>query len=269
MASIRLKLISCEVFRRETTAIIARSPNHVDVEFFSKGLHEIPCALMLARLQSALDGVRPETYDAVALGYGFCNHGLAGLTARALPVAIPRAHDCLTLLLGSRERYLQEFERNPGTYYRSSGWLENRTNPNDIDALSIARKNGLNSSFEELVERYGEDNARYLVEQLGGAEHSYSRLAYIETGIEPDDRFERETREDAARRGWNFEKLQGDITLLQRLVDGDWKDDFLVLQPGQQIEPTYDNDLIRSVSPCKISESAPCQSNNRSETNSP
>ena len=257
MALMRLKLISCDVFRRETTAVIARSPNHVDVEFLPKGLHEIPCALMLERLQSVLDCVRKEDYDAVAFGYGFCNHGLAGLTARALPVAIPRAHDCITLLLGSRKRYLQEFEHNPGTYYRSSGWLENRDNPADINALSIAQKNGLYSTFAELADRYGEENARYLVEQMHGAIQCYSRLAYIETGIEPDDRFERESREDAAGRGWNFEKLPGDLTLLQQLVNGDWTEDFLVLQPGQQVEPTFDNDVIRSVSSPEISNSLP------------
>lgn len=246
---INLKLISCQVFHREAEAVIARAFNHVEVEFLPKGLHELRCSQMCERLQDVLDRVDPERFDAVAFAYGFCSHGLSGLRARTLPVIVPRAHDCITLLLGSRKRYLEEFEANPGTYYRSSGWLENRTNPDDIEALSPARRNGLYAGFEELSAQYGEENARYLIRELAGSAEHYSRFVFIETGLEPDDRFECETREDAQDRGWTFQKLRGDLALLQRLVDGDWKEDFLVLEPGRQIEPTYDDELVRASEP--------------------
>ncbi|MFV1980286.1 MAG: DUF1638 domain-containing protein [Rhodothermia bacterium] len=32
---------------------------------------------------------------------------------------LPRAHDCITLLMGSRTRYLEYFKAHPGTYFRS------------------------------------------------------------------------------------------------------------------------------------------------------
>jgi hypothetical protein len=37
--------------------------------------------------------------------YGLCNLALTSLRARAVPVVVPRAHDCITLYLGSRQRY--------------------------------------------------------------------------------------------------------------------------------------------------------------------
>jgi len=37
---------------------------------------------------------------------------------------VPRAHDCITLLLGSKERYAKLFGERPGTYWYSAGWLE-------------------------------------------------------------------------------------------------------------------------------------------------
>jgi len=39
-------------------------------------------------------------------------------------MVIPRVHDCISLLLGSRRQYDSEFDQFPGTYYLSKGWKE-------------------------------------------------------------------------------------------------------------------------------------------------
>ncbi len=98
----------------------------------------------------------------------------------------------------------------------------------------------------------GEDNAKYLYEELCEHTRNYGQYTYIEMGVEPDDRFEKKTREDAEERGWLFEKVAGDLKLIRRLVDGDWDDDsFLVIEPGQSIAPTYDLDQIIQVEPAR------------------
>ena len=242
---LRLKVISCQVFCRESAEAMARTPSSVAVEFLSKGLHEIPPCLMRERLQAAIDRVPAGDFDAIALAYGLCSHGTAGLRAGALPMVLPRAHDCLTLLLGSRARYREVFEEQPGTYFLSSGWIEHRRNPDELRALSIAERHGMNAGFKELAARHGEEQARWLVEQLGDQTRHYSRLAFIEMGIERSDRFERHAQAEAARHGWNFEKLRGDLSLLQRLLDGDWNaGDFQIIAPGQEVAAHYDADSI-------------------------
>lgn len=226
----RLKLISCEVLYREMCAAAARSPHQVDVEFLPKGLHDQGSSSMRARLQEAADRVDATRYEAVLLGYALCGNGVAGLVSRTLPVVIPRAHDCIALLMGGRDRYRSYFENHPGVFFRSTGWLERGE---DLDQAAL------------LIARYGEDNGRYLFDEFNGYQRNYRQLAYIATGLEPDGSFERQAREEAARRGWQFETIRGDLRLLERLVAGDWdENDFLVVPPGWRVKPTYDEGII-------------------------
>jgi hypothetical protein len=106
----------------------------------------------------------------------------------------------------------------------------------------------MTQSYDELVAKYGEDNAKFLYEQLCDMTRNYSGIAYIEMGIEPDDRFERRARDEAAERGWKFEKLSGDMALIQQLVDGPWDADrFLVVPPGNRVASSFDDGVIKAV----------------------
>ena len=240
----RLKLLSCEIFYREFCAAMSRSPNTVDVEFLTKGLHDIGSEGMLERLQSAIDRVEP-TYDAILMGYGLCNNGLAGLTARSVRLVVPRAHDCITLFLGSKERYLEYFENNPGVFYETTGWLERGDNNGELSQLALGKKMGMDLSYEQLVARYGEDNAGYLRDELGNLAKNYRQITFIEMGVEPDASFERQAREKAQARGWNFNTVKGDMGLIQRLVDCVWDDrEFLIVPAGWKIAADYDAGII-------------------------
>lgn len=247
----KLRLISCEVFYREMCASIARSPHQVDVQFLPKGLHDLTSAEMLERVQAVLDAVDPDTCDAVIFGYGLCNNGLNGLRARTRPIVVPRAHDCITLFFGSKERYLDYFNTHPGVYFKTSGWIERGSVSGELKQLSIGHKTGMDRTYEELVATYGEDNAEFLFETLcrEQAPH-YQKMTYIEMGIEPDDRFEREARRAADEKKWAFEKVRGDMSLIEKLVNGAWDDAaFLVVPPGHRIVAHYDDKII-SAEPC-------------------
>jgi hypothetical protein len=241
----RLKLITCEIFYREFCSVVARSPNTVDVEFLPKGLHDIGSEGMRERLQAALERVDDPRYEAVLLGYALCNNGVVGLTAGKYPLVIPRAHDCITLFLGSSQRYLDYFNTHPGVYFMTTGWMERGKAVGELSQLSMGKILGAEQSYEDLVARYGEDNAKYLWGELGDLTKNYSQFTYIEMGVEPDGSFERRAREEAAQRGWKFEKLVGDLGLFQRLVDGVWDEkEFLVVPPGRQVAADYSGGLI-------------------------
>ena len=239
----RLRVIACEVLCREICDAAARSPHQVDVEFLEKGLHDYGAAAMRKELQFRIDASDPVKYDAVALGYALCGNGLHGLQATRLKLVAPRAHDCIALLMGSRRIYEDYFNSNPGTYFRSTGWLERGK-----ELAPLARvRTGLGTNLETLIDKYGEDNGTYLFTELNKYQQSYRRLVYIETGLEPDARFEVEAQGEAEQRGWEYAKLRGDLRLIRMLLNGEWDPkEFLVVEPGQRIVARYDEGIIRA-----------------------
>jgi len=244
----QFKLISCEIFYREMCAAISRSPHKIDIEFFPKGLHDIGAPKMLDKLQQALGSVEQSSYDAILFGYGLCNNGLVGLQATEIPLIIPRAHDCISLFLGGKDRYRKYFDANPGAYYLTTGWLERGEKiDGELQQISIQTQYGFGQSLEELTEKYGEEKAIFLFEQLGDLTRNYTKYTFIEMGLEPDSRFEDAARAKAQENDLKFEKMQGDMRLINRLVHGEWNDEeFLVVPPGYQVTACYDDKFIIS-----------------------
>ena len=238
----RFLLIACEVLLRELADAVARAPHIVDVEFLPKGLHDTGCARMLQTLQAAVDRADPARHDAVLMGYALCGNGLHGLEARRLPLVAPRAHDCIALLMGSRQRYAEYFNANSGVFYRSTGWVERGRG---MEQLGVDGDTGV--SLDDLIARYGDDNGRYLYDEIIRVRRIYRQMTFIETGLEPDGSCEQSAREEATENGWAFTKIPGDLRLFRALVAGTWDPaDFLVVEPGYRIAASYDDGVIRA-----------------------
>jgi hypothetical protein len=240
----RVRAVCCEIIYREACLLAAKTPHVVDLEFLPKGLHDIGAGKMRARLQEKVDTVDPDVYDATLLGYALCNNGTAGLVATRTKLVIPRAHDCITFFMGSRERYREYFDAHPGTYFRTTGWSE-RGEAGEEDG-SIHDQLGTNRTWQEYVEKYGEDNAKYIMDSLGGWRSVYSRMTYIDMGLPPDDDHADAAHLEADANGWTFERIAGDWSLLERMFNCDWADDdFLVCEPGETVETSFDECIFR------------------------
>lgn len=255
----RLLALTCEVLARAVYLGAARSPHVVDVRLNRRGLHDVPADLR-SLLQGEIDaaGGPGAPYDAVVLAYGLCGGATAGIRAGEIPLVVPRAHDCITLFLGDRQRYEAEFTQHPGTYWFVRDFVE-RTDADTpfagLGALSDAEARAIHAGF---VEKYGPENADYLMEALGAWRSHYDRAAWIVThagdrpgGTEADlrahDQAEAQAREEAERHGWLFDRVAGDLILVRRLLDADWDDDdFLVLDPGERLAMSYGANVIRA-----------------------
>jgi hypothetical protein len=242
----KLKCLGCDALARIVYLCAAQSPHIVDVELFQLGLHNDPADLR-ARLQERIDATTGQEYDALVLAYGLCGQSTHGLIARDIPLVIPRAHDCITLFLGDRERYSQEFRNNPGTYWYTLDYIERKDSAGTTLSLGSGMDTDIDAVYDEYVEKYGEDNANYLMEVMGAWKSHYQRAVFIDMGIGDGTSVEAEARDEADRRGWTFERVTGDLILIRRLLGGDWNGDFLTLEPGQRIAMTYDDHIIGCV----------------------
>lgn len=242
----KLIALTCSALARSIYAAAANSPNTVIVRLFDQGLHNTPKNLR-ARLQAGIDAVEPGECEAVLLAYGICGTSALGLVARHVPLVIPRAHDCITLYLGSRQRYQAEFDLHPGTYWYSMDYLEHNK-PGSNAGLGAANLGVMQEMYAEYVEKFGQDNADYLMEVMGEWGKHYDRAAFIDMGMGDASAFEQIARDQAERRGWLFERKQGNRRLVEMLVRGDWPDDeFLVVPPGYSIQQSGGAELIQAV----------------------
>jgi hypothetical protein len=245
---VKLFCLACEVLARPLYLCAARSPHIVDIQLIQRGLHNQPANLRNV-LQQAVDAASQKPYDAIVLGYGLCGQATAGIASRSKPLIIPRAHDCITLFLGSRARYQQQFEDFPGTYWYAHDYIERDDGSGGSLALGSGVDTNVDEVYAEYVEKYGQDNADYLMEVMGAWKQHYKRAAYIDQGVGDGSAVEAKARDQAVRRGWNFDRVEGDMILLRRLLEGDWNEDFLILQPGQKLVMTYDENVIGCAQP--------------------
>jgi hypothetical protein len=245
-----LKVIACEIAVREIYFGAARSPNLVDLEFLTQGYHDTP-AKGQAEVQKRIDAVPEGKYDAILLGYGLCSNILAGLVTPHTPLVIPRAHDCITFFLGSKARYQQCFSERPGTYYYTSGWLECARRRGEEGpvwggvSLPAGANSTLKSAYDGWVVKYGEEQAKFLLEEMSRWANTYSHGTLIDFDFTKPLKLDDQVKQVCAEKGWEFNTLQGDLGLLQRWLDGQWPEaDFLVLPPGQKVAASFDERII-------------------------
>jgi len=225
----RLQFILCKVMQREAYFCAARSKNIVDIVLMPQGLHDEPDKLR-EEVQKALNNthdIQGRSYDASLLGYGLCSNGIVGLSAK-IPIVVPRGHDCVTLLLGSKDKYQEYFDSHRGVYWYSAGWIESGKQPG---------KERYENTLNEYREKYGDDNAQYLMEIEQGWMKEYNWATYIDWDFDNSNEYRDYTKRCAEFLNWNYDELKGDSSLMQKFVDGYWDEsEFLVVKPGHKIK---------------------------------
>jgi hypothetical protein len=238
----RLKLIACDVFMRELCRLVSEAPHTFDLEFTEKDSHNHSDTLRQT-IQDKIDASPEDRYEAILLAYGICGNSTVGLRSRHTRLVIPRAHDCCTLFLGSREQFRKHFKDNPSQPFSSAGYME-RSETIFHDGLHPDKADD-DAKFQEYVEKYGEENARYIYESMYGGAAKAHKLVFIDV---PETRhlgYCEVCRKHAEDNGMEFIRLEGSVAILRKLVFGEWdSEDFLMIEPGERSVGIYDWERI-------------------------
>jgi hypothetical protein len=202
-------IVACGALRDEVRAVTGDMP----VVYCEARLHDHPDRLRESIEVAITQHARSST---VLLMYGRCSNGLAGLAAGDKTLILPAVEDCISLLLGSRQRYEEEFSQHPGTYYYTRGWAEEIDDPYSV--------------YQKLIPKYGEETAAELSRMELA---NYTRVGLIDTGVVSVDKYEAYVREVADFYHLRMERLQGSLRLLKKLVMGPHDDEFIIVRPGE------------------------------------
>lgn len=195
----RIAIIACSILKLELDKILEEIQFKPEVLYLDAALHIQP-ANMRAKIVEQVNALAHRV-DAVFLGYGTCQ-SLDGIeTECRIPVLLPKADDCISLLLGI-ERYAEEVKKETGTWFMTPGWAE-------VGARMVIRELHL-----DRVVKYGKDP----MEMARRLFTHYRRGLLIDTGVGDKD----ENRANAVRFctdfGLTLEETQSACGLLRQWV---------------------------------------------------
>ncbi len=232
-----IALLACAVFEREI-ALWAGSAAHIrETRLYEIALHDHPDT-MREKLQGEILSLDArDDIDAIVLAYGLCGRGTARLRAGRHPFVLPRAHDCITVFLGSKEHYAAHQRGCPTCYYYTPGWNRARRVPGP-DKIAAMRA--------DYSGRFDDEDVEFLIESEKATWAMHDTATYIDLGTAEAESEADYARQCADSLGWKFEHIHGDPTLLRDLLEGRWDDErFQIIQPGEVLGHSPDERILR------------------------
>jgi hypothetical protein len=222
----RRAVLACDVFADE----IARLQDEPAISLHSvtwleMGLHDHPPRLRQA-VQDAIASIEVDaSVEIILLAYGLCGQGLLGVQAGRCALVLPRASDCVAVLLGGEARREALLKDDPHTYFFTPGWVRGKRVPGPD------REQHVRALY---AEKYDDETIEDLVEADREAFAPYQRACYVD--ITDDARALAYSRHCADCLGWEFRQEEGDPGILRGLLAGPWDErEFLTVPPGMRI----------------------------------
>ena len=238
--------IVCDVMKHDLENIVRdKKIENLDFIFMEQHLHNTP-DIMRQKLQEQISNINSD-YEKIILGYGLCSNGVTELISDNHEIIIPKVDDCISLFLGSKERYLELFTKDPATYYYCKGWIEYGGDPYRGYLLWTGKEGLIPKEWIRKKEiygskRYDENTARFIItEEL----KNYKKIVLINNDDIED--IHREYLDnmisflnEVLEREMILEEIKGSLKFLEKLalVDIDEKN-FLCFKPGQKILQEY------------------------------
>jgi hypothetical protein len=214
----RTRIVACRTIADELHLACREAGCDLPVSWVESGLHNWPDRLR-TRIQQVLDEV--SDVDRVLLAFGYCGNSVVGLTVGEFELIVPRADDCISLMLGSCARR-EEVSAEKATYFLTPGYLEHESN--------------IWSEYQAFAARRGHALADQIYATLLA---HYRRLGIIDTGSFDVAGFVERTQPIAAAFKLDHEVIAGTTQYLRRLLTGPWDEGFIRIGPRETL--TFDH----------------------------
>jgi Protein of unknown function (DUF1638) len=216
-----IKIIACEVMKEELLTIVSKDPiPEIELQFVSMGLHIHPKKLH-QELQELLK--QSKEYSRIILGFGLCGGAANQLSAPDCRLTIPRVHDCIPLLLGSKLLYRQLSDQILGTFYLSGGWIEG--------------EHSILNEHQRICDKFGAKKALRVLTMMF---ENYQRLLYINTGHPRETANLSEAQKLAQLLNLDLQIQDGNRQYLDKIINGPWDEAaFITIPPGEIVHEEY------------------------------
>ncbi|MGM0451697.1 MAG: DUF1638 domain-containing protein [Thermodesulfobacteriota bacterium] len=208
-------VIACRVMKTELDALVSADAP-IEIRYLDQNLHRSP-ERMPALIQAQIEAVSGYAGH-IVLGYGLCSNGIVGVSAVRQSVCVPRVHDCVALMLGSRKAYQQAFARRAGTYYLTAGWVAEEKDP-------------LGMMENEYAPKLGRETAEWGIrEEL----RHYTHIVLINTYGGDILPLRKRAKANAEFLDKTYDEISGSSAYFQKILYGPYDGpDFVCIQPGE------------------------------------
>ncbi len=204
-------LIACETLRNELELALENTNEKIEVAWMPNRLHERPERLNRA-LQEKINEVEAD-YDTLLFAYGKCGNGLVGLKSDKATMVIPQFEDCIAILLAHK---CQLGQIRTNTYFLTPGWLKG--------------EKSLEVEYQAIMAKYGEKKTKKIYEIMF---KSYQKLMLIDTKAYQIEPWLDRVNQIGQILGLDVVIDDGNITILEKLLKGDWDHGFCLIPPGK------------------------------------
>lgn len=205
-----VKVLACRIFAPELAYLGLTEPT---VKYLEPALHARIPELQANVAQALADMEQdPDTHTIIVL-YGYCGGGLEGLASQRVNLILPKAHDCIPLLMG---RYRCQ-ESTTHTYFLSPGILDSQVTPLH--------------ELEKTAQRLGRERALMAHKLMLDA---YREIVLLQTGSEIKPEHREQGRQMAELFDLVYKEEKGDIAWLAGLLQRQ-EQRMVSLKPGEKI----------------------------------
>ena len=238
-------VIACGVLNDDIESCAKRLHNEYIFWYVPEKLHTEPQKLW-KNVQELIDKADEELLPAsesadgiegILLVIGLCGGMTNGISSKKHSLTMPRIHDCISLYLGSAEKYDRLFKKYGGkVYWFSPAFFKQEYMPSEKNI--VKRKLTLMEQFDD------EEAVDYIIETEMAPLQNYTHGALVDDETSPSQALTDEASSMCASYKWQLDRHVSSPNLFISLLNNDDSDSLVHAKPHESLFPSNDDRII-------------------------